>query len=134
MIEQAIAKLVTDDGKIQNRVYPVVKPQDASVFPVVVYNRISTERPHTHSARSSGLGVARVQLRVWAKTYADARTTVEDLRRVLDGYVGNVVVKSTTFEIQAILAEDERDDYDEETRLFGILFDVRVWYTEVVPA
>jgi len=134
MIEQAIAKLVTDGGKVPGGIFPVVKPQDAATFPLVVYDRISTERPHSHGPnRSSGLGIARIQLRTWAKTYAEAKSTSDELRKLIDGYAGTVVVRTTSFEIQAILAEDDRDDYDEETRLFGNLFDVRVWYTEVVP-
>jgi hypothetical protein len=133
MIEQAIAKLVSDGGKVAGGIFPVVKPQDASKFPLVVYDRISTERPHSHSARSSGLGIARIQLRTWAKTYADAKAVSDELRKLLDGYVGTVVVRSGSFEIQAILCEDDRDDYDEETKLFGNQLDVRVWYTEVVP-
>ncbi len=133
MIEQAIAKLVADGGKVPGGVFPVVKPQDAATFPLVVYDRISTDRPHSHSARSSGLGIARIQLRTWAKTYAEAKSTSDEIRKLIDGYAGTVVVRTNSFEIQAILAEDDRDDYDEETKLFGNLFDVRVWYTEVVP-
>ncbi|RJP21674.1 MAG: DUF3168 domain-containing protein [Deltaproteobacteria bacterium] len=133
MIEQAIAKLIDAVSSVTGRVYPVVKPQDAATFPLVVYERISTERPHSQTQRSSGLGVVRIQIRTWAKTYADARTAGEAIRLAIDGYKGDVVVGSTTFEVQAILAEDERDDYDVETKLFGTLFDVRVWFTETVP-
>lgn len=136
MIEKAIRKILVDSGAAESRVYPVVKPQDATTFPLFVYERISTERPHSHGpARASGLGIARVQIRTWAKSYAEARKAAEEARLALDGFVGEVTLEDgEKIEVQAILADDDRDDYDEETRTFGNLFDVRVWWTEASPS
>jgi hypothetical protein len=136
MIEEAIRTLLAAAPLAGGRVFPVVKPQDATVFPLYVYERITSERPHSHGPdRASGLGVMRIQIKTWSKTYATTRAASEEARKILDGFKGDVVVpQSATYEVQAILAEDERDDYDEETRLFGSIFDVRVWWTEASPS
>lgn len=134
MIEKVIRKWIVAKGTgAGDRVFPVVAPQDVEQFPIVVLERISTDRPHSHTRRSSGLAVARIQIRTWAKTYTEAKTVDEEIRMTIDGRVGKETIDARDFDVQAILATDDRDDYDEELRCYGTLFDVLVWYDEEIP-
>lgn len=134
MIEKLIRLwIVNGVPSIGGRVFPVVAPQDVEEFPIVVLERISTDRPHSHTQRSSGLAFARIQIRTWAKTYTEAKTVDEQIRIAIDGRTGSAVIDSTTYEIQSTLATDDRDDYDEELRAYGTLFDVIVAFEEVIP-
>lgn len=135
MIEKFIRKIILEAGTdASDRIYPTVAPQDVSAYPIVVYQRISTERPHSHTARASGLGMARIQVRTWARTYSSAKALGEQVRLALDGYRGVAVIDGKQMEIQSILAQDDLDDYDDELRVFGTIFDILVSYTEDAPA
>lgn len=136
MIEKAIRKLLADAATTAaDRIFPNVAPQDQATYPIIVYQRISTGREHSHTQRSSGLVSARIQIRAWAKTYDEAKVLDEAIRKAIDGYQGTVAVGSPAvdYEINSILATDDRDDYDEELRMYGTAFDVVVWYNEAQP-
>lgn len=133
MIESAIATRLTNATAAASRVYPVVAPQDSATYPYLVYERISTVRPHSMAVRASGLAGVRIQVRAWAKTYKEVRSIAEEVRNRLDGFSGSIVVGATTFDVQAILTQDERDDYDPAERLFSSSVDFVVWFAENVP-
>lgn len=137
MIESAIVALIrAGDAKaiIGDRVYPLVAPEDvqrqAAAF--VVYERISGSASHTTQG-PSGLAVARIQVRAWAKTYLDAKRLAKIIRNGtesagLDGYSGAVATASGPVDVNSILSSDDRDDYDGELKLFGVSVDYLAWY------
>lgn len=134
MIEKVLRAWIVEAATgAGDRVFPVVAPQDVATFPIVVLERISTDRAHSHTARSSGFVVARVQIRTWAKTYTEAKDVDEEIRVAIDGRVDKVTIDARTFDVQSVLATDDRDDYDEELRAYGTLFDVLVSYDELPP-
>lgn len=130
MIEEAIVALCALPNELKSiRVYPNVAPQDATA-PFIVYERVSTYRPHSLSARSSGVAAPRFTFRCWSDKVIGARDLVEALRVAIDGQSGTW----GGCEIQGVFAEDDRDTYDSDRRLFGREFDAIIWHTESVPA
>lgn len=130
MIEAAVAQLITVGGsKVQHagRVFPRA-PQGVDA-PFVVYERISGLRTHSHSG-ASGLADVRVEVRSWARTYLEAKTLADLIRKDLDGFSGEVTVRGVVWDVNSILLSDERDLYDDELKLFGVSTDYRVWHNE----
>lgn len=111
-------------GLVGTRVYPVKLPQDPTV-PAMTYQWISGERHHAASG-AVGLASPRIQFDCWAKTYLEAESMLEALRKRLDGFSGTAGASK----IQGAFFETERDSYEDASRLYGRSADFFVWYGE----
>jgi len=143
MIEAAIVSLINAGdakGIIGGRVYPVLAPDDVQKRgdTFVVYERISRAPAHT-TRGPSGLAWGRVEVRVWAKTFADAKRASDLIRdgqssAGLDGFSGvvSIVVEGVarSVDVNSILSADERNLADTELKLFGVSTDYLAWYHE----
>jgi len=118
-----------------DRIQPLVVPEGERTYPVVAYQKIDTPRAHSHQG-SSSLASPRIQFRVWAPEYGSAVAGADAIRLALQGKTFDPYVTSDGREIsiQAILAADERDIYDDERRLFCRSIDFVVWHGEEKPA
>ena len=109
---------------VGSRIYPQQAERDASL-PLIVYQRISTQRGRYNLRTTSGLAGPRIQLDCYGSTYAEA---VLDL---IDGYKG--LLGASTFTAQGIFVEDERDSQESagggsESPTHRIGIDVVIWY------
>lgn len=109
---------------IGTRMYPLVLPQDPTV-PAITYQIISGHRFHSTDG-ACGLSTPRIQYDCWAATYLEVESLFEALRKRLDGYQG----LAGSSQVQAAFFESERDDYEDEAKLYRRSADFFVWYEE----
>jgi hypothetical protein len=112
------ADFVTLAGPIlAGRMYPSVAP-DSPVTPYAVYFRVSGTEVSTLDT-NGGAGNAnhtRLQLDVWAKTYAEAQSIAAAVKTAL---------KDWTVENNVLL---EQDMYESETKLHRVMLDISTWH------
>lgn len=110
------------------RIYPLYARQTAAK-PLVIYQRISSVREHSHDG-PSGLARPRFQFRCVANSFSEARGLADAVRGALDGYQGTV----GGVRIDAILFENELDAddvaLDAEATAYSVLMDFFVWHGE----
>lgn len=128
MIEEALyTYLIAHAGLsalVGDRVYPLVAPQDAT-YPLVVYQRISGIRIHSHSG-PSGLASPRFQFSAWGESFSDAKNVAEQVRLALDGYAGTM----GSLAVGACLIATELDQYEPDTGLYRTILDFFIWHEE----
>lgn len=112
---------------IGTRVYPFVLPQNAAK-PAVTFQRVDTPREYTHDGYA-GLAHPRFQFACFALSQPASAAVAEQIRLALQGYtgtmggVGGVVV-------QFAVVVDQRDGYENDTKLFSTALDVIIWHEE----
>ena len=118
--EQAVhGRLTTFAGLtalVGTRVCPLLLPE-AATLPTLTYQRVSG--PWTHGqAGAVLLSRPRIQVDVWAASYASAKSVATQVRLALDGYRGT----SEGSHWGATLAND-LDLYEPETRRYRVILD-----------
>lgn len=110
------------------RIYPLRALQTAQ-RPLVIYQRISATREHSHDG-PSGLARPRFQFRCVANSFSQARGLADAVRGALDGYQGTV----GGVRIDAIVFQNELDTddaaMDEDATTASVLMDFYVWHGE----
>jgi hypothetical protein len=101
---------------VGSRIHPSRLP-DNPTLPAVVYQRISTL--HNLASGNVPLTRARIQLDVWADSYAEAVTGAEALHAALD------MVSATG--IHASFPEDDESGYDESALKHRRRIDMFIW-------
>ncbi len=105
----------TVSGFIDDRLYALKRPQ-GTPLPAVVYQLISTSRPHTWTG-SAGMQRQRVQFTTWAEVYTDAHRITKAIIESLDGFSGAIF-------------DNQRDLLDEDTEFYGRTVDYFIWLEE----
>lgn len=130
-VEQAIRDRLVHappvSSRIASRIYPRVLPQTPTL-PAVVYQRLTTTPTHSHDG-ASDLDMSRLQLDVWADTYAEAREAAIAIRTTLDGERG----MWSGMWISAVLLDSADDFFEDATRMWRQRTDWRVWHATEVP-
>jgi hypothetical protein len=111
---------------VSTRIYPVQAPQNP-IFPLVVYQRITTTVPHNMGA-DLGPEAPYFQLNSWARgrDYTQAKAVAAQVRAALRDYSATVL----GVVIQRIFLEDEQDlGFDLDANATGISQDYRVWHS-----
>lgn len=107
------------------RRYWVAAPQDESVKPYLVLNRIDGV-PDYHLQGASGLVESRLQIDIYDASRWGAETTSRQVKSILSGYRGGM--------IRGVFINDERDlpasDAGNVTQLFRISLDLTIIHTE----
>ena len=108
------------------RIYPLKLPQNV-VHPAVVYQRISAPRLSAFGRDVTAVA-ATIQVDVYGdeekgyEAFADVADAVRmALQRLGTGPTPPVTILDT-------FIDAERDDYEENTKLFRKSFDIRAWY------
>lgn len=109
------------------RIYPGALPQKCTL-PAIVYSRISTPRVHT-MGNDPGLASPKFQFDIWAETLLSALGVKAQLKKALQDYSGTMGGAGGVT-VQAILLDDERQDYEPETKLHNIQMDFIIWHLE----
>lgn len=131
-IDEALVSILENNpgvaSLVGSRIYPLFARQTA-VKPFVIYQRISSERLHSHSG-TSGLARPRCQVRCVAGSYSELRSLATAVRVALDGYQGSV----GTMRIDAITLENEIDSEDvaadQQANAYSCLLDFFIWHGE----
>ena len=95
---------------VGTRVYPAPIPQ-ATTMPAIGYSHVSTVPLSTLDA-AAGYNLVRSRIEVFAiaKTYADQKTLVEEIRKALDYQRGTIAGIEVVSIIRDVAGPDLRDD------------------------
>jgi len=105
------------------RVYPHILPQSPT-YPAVTYQQVSAVR--THAMGSTGPVVrVRMQVNLWGRTYADARTLAAETLARLGRF--NEQIGSTR--VLDVLLDNELDTYESETQTRRVVHDYTILLT-----
>lgn len=111
---------------VGTRVYPLVLPQ-ASPVPAIIYSRVGGPRVKALAA-PPGVQRARVQLSVFATSYAEVKAVAEALRLALDGHRGSWGAG----QVQAVSLVSENDLFGGDSLMYHVAQDYEVWADEPV--
>jgi len=119
---------------VGTRIYPIVMPPGVAL-PAISLQKISMERTHAFR-QDAAITRASFQISSWAKTdavkkgYAHAQACAAAVRAALQNYsgtmggIGGIVV-------DAVLIENEMDDYDSASETYVVHQDFEIWFQEV---
>ena len=118
--------------RLGGRIYPLKLPQNVA-HPAVVYQRISAPR-----LSAFGRDVTAVAATIQVDVYGDEEKGYEAFADVADAVrmalqrigTGDTTPDTILDTILDTFIDAERDDYEENTKLFRKSFDIRAWYRE----
>ena len=109
-----------------SRIYPLVLPRKVT-YPAVTYQKIAGEFEHSLGG-DSGFAYPDYQISCFAKTYHEAKETAKTLRCCLQ----NLSAVINGIHIQAILIENETDDYEEDADIYSVILEFRVFFQDQI--
>lgn len=107
---------------VGDRIYPYVMP-DGCEKPSITYQRIGTEVVHTMQ-NDPGLTSPLFQINCWSEDFLDLLKVAKQVKLALQdfsGLMGDIAVQSVSL-------EDERQEYESDTKLHSIQLDFLIWY------
>lgn len=119
---------------VSGRIYPMEAPASRS-YPYIVYRRIGGDRIGSIGG-VTGMAAASILIECWGKTYASAKTLANTVRQALNGlgkdtaFGGTYSAVSYTTTLDCIWMEQESDEYDFETKTYGVLIPFKIWHQE----
>ncbi len=102
---------------VNNRIYPVVMPQDV-ILPAVCYSRVSDDKLYALDGYSN-LDHTHISINSWASNYDTVKTIAEQVRLTMDA---SPVFKSTL--------ANELDVFDPDISLYAVSQDYSIWNQE----
>ena len=135
MIEQAIFTRLSGwaplASLVATRIYPMRAPQNAAP-PFITYQRISAPRLRSITG-GSGQANPRIQVDVYAKSYAGAKALATQVRECLDNFRGTIFTGAgASVTVRSCSLDSDRDllDPDVEPPLFRVSHDFLIWHDE----
>jgi hypothetical protein len=129
LLEEAQAEYLKNDvavaALIDNRLYPVVIPQDVDK-PAAAFQRISRAGEHTHDIGPDGWATVRMQYTCQAATVLAAKNVAAAIREALDGFSGDMEGMT----IGGCTVVNEWDGYGESFPQAVVRLDVMWLYRE----
>ena len=126
-IEQAIrAHLAADAGVaslVGGRIYPLRLPEGYTL-PALVYQVVASTEDAAHDA-PAGIVSVRLQLDAWGNRYGDVKAVRAAVRQALLGHSGAM---GGLAYVAVPAVEVELDLFEEDTGLYRVSMDYRVWY------
>ena len=114
-MQELFVTLVQNATDAQDRVYPQIAPDNVE-RPYIVYQRVTQNVENVLSGRT-GLTNTRLQVDVYASTYAQAQQIATAVAGLMDGWaLPNV----------QILAQDI---YESDVKLHRVMADYSIWHT-----
>lgn len=109
------------------RIYAIKLPEKPTL-PAITYSVVSGTSEFTLDAKPVGLGQARIQISVWAKSSKAANAVREAVRKLVLGF------KGTWGDVPVSVVEFNKgpDLYEEDTKIYQIPCHVLVWHGENV--
>jgi len=112
---------------VSMRIHFVIAPQ-AVAKPYIIITKIDSPRDHSHDG-GTGLANPRFQLSIFATKYGDAKNIAAAVQSALQGYTGTMGGAGGVY-VTAVTYEDENDFYENETGLFHVAVDYKMWHEE----
>lgn len=100
---------------VSARIYPLVIPPDPTL-PAIAYQRIVSTPVETMDQSGSGVDRVVFQVTAWSTTNAEAHSVIAQV---------DLAMAAASF---AVVTLSVRDDYDYETKLFGVSTDYSTWH------
>jgi hypothetical protein len=122
--QAAVTTLVAD------RVFPGRFEQPAA-YPAILVTRVASSRLVTHAGVST-LARVRLQLDLWALTYAGAHDLAEAVRKCLNGFRGSFPGSPAT-EVPGAFLLTEYDVVEPDANAHRLTQDWQVWEQEEAP-
>jgi Protein of unknown function (DUF3168) len=130
VIEAAIIAILSNDagvaGAIAGGIWAVLMPEEVQ-YPALSYTLVDSPSIQTLN-EPTGLVHPRVQVSAWANSYAEAKRAADAVRKALDFFAGPVSTPDGPVLIRSIRWEDERENYERNTRTFHCSNDFFVMY------
>lgn len=137
-IRAAIKEYILGDSSIAaiigTRIYPVILPQGV-VDTSIVYSRISGLGDNTMRS-ATFLSRPRMQIDAWSARHDTAAELANLIKQRIDGFgpgdlpYGSNSPRDFVF-VQGIFYQSERDDFDNEMKMFSVSRDYFVWHEEL---
>lgn len=100
---------------VAGRVYPLVAP-DGAAMPYLVYQRVANTVANVLAGNGSPpIDNSRIQIDVWAASYASAQATARTAKDLL-----------LAWSVQNVLVQ-ELDQYEPQTKRYRVILDYSVW-------
>lgn len=117
---------------VTDRIYPSLLPQKPTL-PAIVFQRIATQYSHSMGG-DSGFVSAVYQFDCYAKSYSEVKKTSREMRIALQNFTGKMgeSPEQPGIMVQAVLVDNEMDDYEEQTKLYRITMDFTFQYEEAM--
>ena len=115
--------LSTGVPALGSRIYPLKLPQNVA-YPAVVYQRLSAPRLSAFGRDVTAVQ-ATIQVDVYGeegKGYEEFADVADEVRVVLQRHSGGTILDT--------YIDADREDFEENTKLFRKSLDVRSWYRE----
>lgn len=131
-IERAITSMLRGDAGVGSvvgdRIYAHAMPQGElknldRTKGSLVFERISSNYIHTIQG-DTGYTSANIQFTVYARTYIFAKSGINRVRLLFQNYSGTVI----GVKIEAVIMENEWDDYDDANRTYSASAEFRIYY------
>lgn len=127
------AYLIANTTLVGSRIYPKTLPSGAT-FPAQVYHIIpGGEKVHS-MGDDSGLTRTLIQLDHWSEDYSEAEEAAGETKSALRNYVEGDPTQLMGgvggVWVQAVLIDDENDDYFPEAKLYVYRVMITVWYMD----
>lgn len=117
---------------VGTRVYPVIAPQ-GQINSHLVYHMISNQGDR-HMQGPSGLSRPRIQIDCWSQSFDQASVLGLEVKERLEGFRGlmpwGTNSPQQSVEVKGVFFDSERDDFDNDVKLFMISHDYIVWFEE----
>lgn len=145
IIEDVLFRLLSEDpdiaARVGTRIYPLLIPQ-GSKFPVIAYQRLSTERNYDMSGETGYMEI-KMHVSCWDSgldNYMNIKTLAEAILHVLSNARGKEIKMACAFaearnmKIQMITIDDESDELVESPELaarelVGVRMDITITIT-----
>jgi len=126
MIEEVFRNyLINDPGitsYVAQRIYPLRLPQNPT-YPSITYQVISEVTTY-HMTAENSIRECRIQIDIYAESYAESKTIWRTIHNVISGFRG---VWDTT-NIQGVFGISSQDFEEEETKIFRVSADYYITY------
>jgi len=117
---------------VGTRIYPIVLPQ-GQVQTSIVYTRVSGIGDN-HMEGPSGLSRPRFQVDCWSQSIDTASQLANLVKERIDGFRGTWFwgedSPAEAIVVQGVFFQNEREDFDDATRLYRVSRDYFVWQAE----
>ena len=136
----AVQDLLADTGAgtTTYRLYPNTAPQSAIDNEPTSYATyfIVSGTSARHLRGPCGIGEARIQVDVYARSYLTAQQIAETIRENVDGYSGEISGTNGTMTLRDVRLEDRRDGYEygssSESGWHRVSLDFAMWHSQSI--
>lgn len=124
VIRQRLLQSPDVASRVGTRIFPMVRPASGplAALPAIVYQRVAPGSRYAAHGEPSNLGNSRVQIMALAGDVDEAWDIANAAREALDGWSD----RTATPRIDGVTCEQAIEQYEDDTRIYQVLFDAIV--------